>query len=181
MGDTLGRTFAVIFGCLIMFIVPVMIIAQKMDTIAQSYIDNAVVEFVDNARAAGKITPEAYEELCNEIDSAHMTCEIRMVHSAAYTVPVVDESGNYVYDATGWIKTETYRYDYNKEEILDVIYASDPTENIDYQLKNGDYLKVEVKNTTPTLGTKLFRLFTPKVNDVTLFTTYGGYVGNNMQ
>ena len=175
MGDTLGRIFVAIFGCIILFIAPVMLTAQKQDTVSQSYIDNAVVEFVDNARAAGKITPEAYEKLCNQVDTAHMICEIRITHSSAYTVPT-----NFVDPATGWRKTATYRYDYNKDEILNVIYPASGA-NRDYQMKNGDYLKVEVQNTTPTLGSKMFRLFQNKSSDTTLFTSYGGYVGNNMQ
>lgn len=171
MGDTLGRIFVAFFGCIAMFLVPVMLIAQKQDTVSQSYIDNAVVEFVDNARAAGKITPEAYEKMCNKIDTAHLICEVRIVHSAAYTVP---KGSGPLYE------TETYRFDYNKDEILNVMYPP-VGDNIDYQMKNGDYLKVEVQNTTPTLGSRMFRLFQNKSADTTLFASYGGYVGNNMQ
>ena len=175
MGDVLGRVFAAFFGCMIMFIVPIMLIAQKQDTVRQSYIDNAVVEFVDNAKVAGKITPQAYEKLCNDVDLAHLLCEIKITHSSAYTVPtdVIDPT-------TGYHEIATYRVDYTKEEILDVIYTASG-DNQDYQMKNGDYLSVEVKNITPTLGTRLSRLFQTKSSDTTLFTSYGGYVGNNVQ
>ena len=175
MGDILGKIFAAIFGCVVMFIVPVMIIAQKQDSIAQNYIDNAVVKFVDNAKTAGKITPQAYEELCNGVDMAHMLCEIKITHSSAYTVPtdVLDPE-------TGYYETATYRNDFIKEEILSVMYP-DTGDNQDYRMKNGDYLKVEVINVTPTLGSRMVRMFTTKNPDVTLMTTYGGYVGNNKQ
>lgn len=175
MGDILGKIFAAIFGCVVMFIVPVMIIAQKQDSIAQNYIDNAVVEFVDNAKTAGKITPQAYEKLCNGVDMAHMLCEIKITHSSAYTVPtdVLDP-------ATGYYETATYRNDFIKEEILAVMYP-DTGDNQDYRMKNGDYLKVEVINVTPTLGSRMVRMFTTKNPDVTLMATYGGYVGNNKQ
>ena len=136
MGDVLGKIFIAIFGCILMFIVPVMIIAQKQDTVSQSYIDNAVVEFVDNVRTAGKITPSAYEKLCNDVDMAHMLCEIRITHSSAYTVP-----SDTINPETGFYDTETYRYDYIKEEITGYMYP-DVGDNRDYELKNGDYLKV---------------------------------------
>ncbi len=173
MGDVLGRIFMAIFGCILLFIMPVLLIAQKQDVLAQEYIDNAVVEFVDNARATGKITPRAYEKLCNSVDSAHMLCEIHITHSAAYTVPSdIRPDGSW--------DTEVYRYDYIKEDILEKMYP--PTgDDVDYQLKNGDYLKVEVQNVTPTLGIKMLRLFTTKPNDTSLYTSYGGYVGNNKQ
>lgn len=175
MGDVLGKIFVGIFGCIILFLVPVLLIAQKQDTVSQSYIDNAVVEFVDNARAAGKITPQAYEKLCNDIDTAHLLCEIRITHSSAYTVPtdVIDP-------VTGYYETAIYRNDFIKEEILAVMYP-DVGDNVDYQMKNGDYLKVEVQNTSPTLGSRMLRVFTTKNSDTTLFTSYGGYVGNNKQ
>ena len=51
----------------------------------------------------------------------------------------------------------------------------------DYRMKNGDYISVEVKNISPTLGTRLSRVFQTKSSDITLFTSYGGYVGNNRQ
>ncbi|ADL36403.1 hypothetical protein bpr_IV038 (plasmid) [Butyrivibrio proteoclasticus B316] len=175
MGDVLGKVFAAFLGCILMFIVPIMLIAQKQDTIRQSYIDNAVVEFVDNAKVAGKITPQAYEKLCYDIDTAHLLCEIKITHSSAYTVPteVVDP-------ATGYHEVATYRVDYTKEEILSVMYPSSGPDQ-DYRMKNGDYISVEVKNISPTLGTRLSRVFQTKSSDITLFTSYGGYVGNNRQ
>lgn len=175
MGDVLGKIFVGIFGCILMFIVPVLLIAQKQDTVSQSYIDNAVVEFVDNARAAGKITPQAYERLCNGVDMAHLLCEIKITHSSAYTVPT-----NVIDPQTGYYVTETYREDFIKEEILAVMYP-DVGDNVDYQMKNGDYLKVEVQNISPTLGSRMLRMFTTKNHDTTLFASYGGYVGNNKQ
>lgn len=175
MGDIVGRVAMAILGCIMLFIMPVAIIAQKQDTISQNYIDTAVVEFVDNARAAGKITPRAYETLCQKVDSAHMLCEIRIVHSSAYTVPteIIDVD-------TGYYETETYRYDSIKEDILNKMYP-DTGDNVDYQMKNGDYLKVEVENITPTIGVKLSRFFTLSRPDNSILCVYGGYVGNNKQ
>lgn len=175
MGDVLGKIFVALFGCILMFIVPVLLIAQKQDTVSQSYIDNAIVEFVDNARAAGKITPRAYEQLCDSIDQAHLLCEIRITHSSAYTVPT-----EVINPDTGYYETATYRNDFVKEDITSVLYP-DVGDNQDYQMKNGDYLKVEVQNISPTLGTRMFRIFTQKNSDTTIFASYGGYVGNNKQ
>lgn len=175
MGDILSKIVGAVLGCIVLFIAPVMLIAQKQDSIAQNYINNAVVEFVDNAKTSGKITPEAYEELCYDIDMAHMLCEIKITHSSAYTVPTD------VYDSvTGYYETATYRYDYIKDDILAVMFPNTGA-NQDYKMKNGDYIKVEVVNSTPTFGTRMVRMFNRSNPDVTLFTSYGGYVGNNVQ
>ena len=175
MGDVLEKVFGAFMGLILMFIVPIMLIAIQQDTVKQSYIDNAVVEFVSNARSSGKITPQAYEKLCQDIDAAHLLCEIKITHSSAYTVPtdVIDPE-------TGYYEVATYRTDYPKEEILDVIYPT-TGDNRDYRMKNGDYISVEVKNISPTLGMRLFRTFSSRGSDMTLFSSYGGYVGNNRQ
>lgn len=175
MGDILGKMYSALYGAVIMFIVPIMILAINYDSISQSYIDNAIVEFVDNAKSSGKITPRAYERLCEEVDAAHLICEIKITHSSAYTSPtgVVDP-------ATGYYEVETYRNDFIKEEILAKMYP-DYGDNIDYQMKNGDYIKVEVVNVSPTLGSRMLRMFSTKTPDATLYATYGGYVGNNIQ
>ncbi len=178
MGDVLGRIFMAIFGSILLFIMPVVLIAQKQDLLAQTYIDNAVVEFVDNARASGKITYRAYEQLCNKVDAAHMLCDIRITHSAAYVVPTSK-------DENGYFDTEVYHYDYTKEDILNKIYP-EPVDGViqdevDYPMKNGDYLKVEVKNISPTLGVRMARMVSLRRDDATLYSSYGGYVGNNKQ
>lgn len=167
MDNILGQIAGVIMLCLMLFFVPVMLISQKQDMVKQNYMDDCVKEFVDNARAAGKITPRAYEALCEKIDIAHMPCELHITHSSIYTVP-----------AAGSHKTETYRFDYNKKEIIDRMYEGDEK---DYLMQNGDYLKVEVFNATPTLGTALAKSFNGAVPDVSLYTSYGGFVGNNEQ
>ncbi len=176
MQDILGRVMLVVAGCYCLFILPVMIIASKQDNLKQSYIDSAVTEFVDNARASGKITPEAYERLCNRVDAAHLVCSIQMIHSSKYVSP------NAELDASGHNTYETYRTDYNKEEILSYMYPSSPyEENRSWKMKNGDFLKVIVQNETPTLGSRLSLFFTTRGDTKTLYTSYGGYVGNTQQ
>ena len=64
MGEAFGRVVAIVFGILILLYIPLLIVGLKADNTSQAYIDNAVVEFVDNARATAKISPEAYERLC---------------------------------------------------------------------------------------------------------------------
>lgn len=168
MEDSVGRIIAGVFGVLLLFYLPILCLSIKKDNTAQAYMDNAVVEFVDNARATGKITDESYEELCAKIDAAQPCCEIQIVHSVKYTVPTDD--GGY----------ETCYYDKQKDEILEDIYTK-TGDNKPYYLRHGDFIQVKVKNTKPTLATKIYRLILPNYNpdNVTLFTCYSGYVGNN--
>lgn len=168
MEDSLGRLIAGVFGVLLLFFLPILCISLKKDNTSQAYIDNAVVEFVDNARATGQITDEAYEKMCSKIDAIQPFCDVQISHSSKYAVG--DGNGGY----------EVCYFDYQKQDILDTIYTSSG-ENETYYLKNGDFLQVTVVNTQPTLATKLYRLILPRYNpnNVTLYTCYSGYVGNN--
>ena len=168
MGDILGKFVVIIFGTLFLFFVPLTIIALKQDNASQSYIDNAVVEFVDNARASGRITPNAYEKMCAKIFAAHPHCKIELYHGAKYARP--DGAGSYV-DENEYFTTD---------EILTAMgYGSSDT--LDYELKEGDYLKVVVNNESPTLGGALVRSLVIGYDASNLFVSYGGYVGNNIQ
>lgn len=173
MNDIIGKFAIIIFGIVLIFFVPVTIIALKQDNTAQSYIDNAVVEFVDNARATARITPQAYEKMIYKINSAHAPCEVKIWHSAKFVLPD-SEIGSDKYSNV--VATE----DYGKDVILSCMYPDD-TQSLDYVLKEGDYLKVTVQNESPTLGARLAGVLLPGYNQNSLFTTYGGYVGNETQ
>lgn len=167
MSESFGRIVAIVMGVLIMFYLPLLVIGLKADNTTQAQIDNAVVEFVDNARATGRISPEAYEHLCAKIDMVQPFCEIEITHSGQFSI--LNEIG----------ETEISYYDTAKLDILDYMYP--PTgENRYYEMKNGDFLNVTVYNTKATLGTKIYRFIMPMYapNETVIYTTYSGYVGN---
>ncbi len=170
MDDILGRLFIIFVGIAILFYVPVTIMAKKQDTTAQSYIDNAVTEFVDNARTTSRITEDAYENMVEKIYIAHSPCKVSIYHGASYVTPDPAHTGDV-----------TYHQEYFSEaDILSVI--TDDTNPRDYELKDGDYIKVIVYNETPTLGDRLLGMIALSAEtNKSLFTSYGGYVGNNIE
>lgn len=173
MGDIVGRIFVIMFGITLLFFAPVTILAIKQDTSSQTYINNTVVEFVDTARATGQITPFEYESFTKKVYAAHAPMNVNIIHNARYVIPVY-EAGV----ITGYkYSDETYSID----DILSKMYP-ESSGNEDYELKEGDYIKVVVYNESPTLGGRLMSVITPSYNpERTLFASYGGYVGNNMQ
>lgn len=167
MEDSLGRLIAGILSVLVMVYLPVMSIAQKQENTKQSFIDNAVVEFVDNARATGKITDDGYEELCSQIDTVEGGCRIELYHKERYEVMNPDG------------EIETYYAVNTKPEILDDIYTAIGN-NKPYYMSHGDFLQVTVYNESPTIATRIVRLLLPRFmeHNTTLYTNYSGYVGN---
>lgn len=173
MNDVLGKFAVIIGGVILVFFIPLTIISLKQDNTSQTYIDNAVVEFVDNARASARITPTAYEKLVQKINLAHSPCTIEIWHSAKYAAPVYNT-------ATGEYESMDAYEDFSKEDILNHMYPDDYTMH-DYILKEGDFLQVTVSVEKPTLGARMAGVFLPGYDKKSIFTAYGGYVGNEEQ
>jgi len=169
MEDILGKVLAIIASVYVLFFLPLTIVALKMDNTSQAYIDDAVVEFVDNARSTAIITTKAYEELCNRINMVQGNCTVEITHSSEY----------YILD--GHTLVPLY-YDYQKGDILDRIYTV-AGGNQKYEMKNGDFISVTVYNNSPTLATQLYRMIMPGYNKsgISIYSTYSGYVGNNAE
>jgi len=178
MADALGKITIFFLGAILLFIVPMTIIAVNQDKTKQTYIDDAAVEFVDNARAGGEISVQAYKTLTKRIDSAHSLCDIQIRYLSTYEYPVP------VYDATHTITGYTYErhtQEYSKSDITGYMFPNGGSETRSFPLREGGYLSVEVRNVTPTLGGQMLGLFVPGYSGKSLHTSYGGYVGNNKQ
>ncbi len=179
MGDSLGRLASFFLSAVVFFIVPITIIALKQDDMKQTMVNDAVVEFVDESRAAGQITYNNYVKMYKTIGAAQEKCEIEINYKSAFEYPVFGP-GNVV---AGY---ERHYKAYNKTDILNAMQIIDPAHPANnkwepFELKEGGYLNVSVKSTTPTLGTKMFRLFVPQYGGREIATSYGGYVGNVKQ
>ena len=65
MSDSLITIVAIFLAAILMFIFPLMSIAERSDDIAELTVQSAVTEFVDTARSTGKITIEDYNRMLN--------------------------------------------------------------------------------------------------------------------
>ena len=137
----------------VMFIIPLMSMAEKNDKIAQSVWDEAVSEFVDTVSNAGSIKPTDYEKLQDKLASTGNTYEIII------EIQHLDENpGKKATTTSGNLIGENVRYSTYTSEILDYMYPSG--ESIDsmirnYPLKKGDNIIVTVRNTNETLAQQL--------------------------
>lgn len=194
MGEMLGRLITWFVAVIVMFIVPITLQAVKQDDMKQAVIDDAVVEFVDNARASGEISPTQYLNFMSRVNAAHKKCDVQIYYEASNVTPIPET--NAAGDHTGYTykrALQTYGIDditgymfYETDAYGNVIrnasgFPQDRDEQRDFPLKEGGYLSVKVVNVTPTLGTQMARLFIPQYGGTTLLTSYGGYVGNNKQ
>lgn len=198
MSDVFGRIFTFLFGTVLLFMVPLTLIMIKQDDVKQALWDDAVVEFVDNARASGEITPTSYIELARKIDAAHQGCDLEITYEASRQTP--DPVYKTEADGSRTLTGYTYKRSleaYTKEDITNYMFYKtdsygrlilDPAGNkinnpeaLDFPLKEGGYITVQVKNDKPTPGTQMLRMFIPRYEGKALVSSYSGYVGNNKQ
>ena len=206
MSDIFGRMMAAIAGVVLMFMVPLTIIMLKQDEAKQTVIDDAVVEFVDNARASGEITPNAYAQLMHKINSAQ-PCDVTITYESSVEVPgadntykrnlqlysnedilsymyfMVDNNGNPV-KVRQRVRDSSQPDGYARDEYGNYRYVyveRNRTTPIEFPLREGGYLSVTASNKNSTPGTQMMRMFIPRYAGKNIYSTYSGYVGNRKQ
>ena len=63
MGDTLITIVAIALAAILMFVFPLMTMADRTDDVSQLAVETATTEFVDDIRLTGKLTQDKY--FCN--------------------------------------------------------------------------------------------------------------------
>ena len=86
MSDSLITIVAIFLAAILMFIFPLMSIAERSDDISQLTVQSAVADFVNVAKSTGKITTEEYSKLLNRIEATGNTYDVEI------EVKVLDEN-----------------------------------------------------------------------------------------
>ena len=76
MGDSLITVVAIFLAAILMFIFPLMSLAERTDDISQLAVQTATTEFVDNVRTTGVMTLDDYDAYLNEISSTGNSFDI---------------------------------------------------------------------------------------------------------
>lgn len=146
MDDTTLSVIGIMIAALIMFIVPLILIADRSDDISQLVVQTATAEFVDEVIKSGKITNDSYQRFVSNLQSSGNTYDIDM------EVKILDES-------TVKIIGENTYYSIFTSQIEDKIRISSENVNNNVSgkliLKQGDEIYVTVKNSSPTLSQTL--------------------------
>lgn len=165
MEDILGKVISIIIAIMVLLFAPVMLIAIKTEDAVETFVEAKTVEFVDQSRTTGMITPENYLTYANSIGTTG-NYTIQLEHRAKVAFP--DEESS---DASYTIGFRAFF----RDEILNEMF--DNNESNDYLMSNGDYLTVTVTSQAHSFTNSFMRLFTGQ--DATgVSISYGGYVGN---
>lgn len=78
MDDTPITIIGIILAAVIMFIVPLVLLADRNDDISQLIVNTATAEFVDNVIKTGKITSNEYQKFVSNLQSSGNIYDIDM-------------------------------------------------------------------------------------------------------
>lgn len=174
MGDTAVTILAIVLAGVVLFIFPLMSVADRSDDVSQLSVQNSTTEFVDTIRSTGRITLADYEKYVQEINSTGNKYKVNM------EVKILDENPGKKTAQTTYEKIgeNLYTGEYNSQILEDI---NNPKNNYTKYLKEGDYISVEAKNDSTTLS-QIFRNMFYKVsgNDsYTIGASQGGIVTVN--
>ena len=146
MEDTTVSIIGIIIASIMMFMVPLILIADRADDIAQLVVQTTTSEFVNEVIKSGKITNDSYQKFVSQLTSSGNTYEIDM------EIKVLDKNTSKIGD------NNTY-YSIFTSQIEDIIGLSgkNTVNNSDGKiiLKQGDAISVTVKNSSKTLSQSL--------------------------
>ena len=159
-----------LFYMIVIFLTSYLIVymfTSQFDHNVQSYISDAVNEFVDDCCTSGYIAPQKYMKMMTKIGSTGNLYNVDLYYQSRVAMPLVNDSGDVVEGAF----VESYQL-FNKEEVLGEMFPNS-TQYQNFPMKNGDFVKVNVSLREPTYAGRLMSL------GKTIAYSYGAYVGNS--
>ncbi len=149
MGDSLITIVAIFLAAILMFIFPLMSLAEKTDDISSLAVQTATTEFVDDIRTTGKMTLEDYEKYLSDIASTGNSFDVEIL------IQQLDENPGKKTTQTEATKIGENLY-YN-------MYTTQVEEELNTKgritLKEGDFIEVTAKNTNQTISQMLRNFF----------------------
>lgn len=146
MGDSTLTIIAIFLVAVLMFIFPLISVAERSDDISQLSVQSTTMEFVDHIRTTGKISLEDYDKYVQSISVGH-NFDVEMV------LQTLDENPGVKTTQAEMTKIgENLYYNTFTSQIEDSL-KNMPNETL--TLKEGDIFSVTVKNTDLTIAQSL--------------------------
>ena len=143
MSDTLITVVAIVLAATLIFVVPVMTMADRFDTTSKAEVEALLTDFVEDIRTTGKITQEKYDKFQENLAATGYTFGTDM------EVKVKDENPGKktLQTAKDKIGENVYYSEYTTQ-ILQELEENHGIKN----LKTCDIVLVKVRNTNTTLS-----------------------------
>ena len=140
MGDSAMAVIAIFLAAILMFIFPLMTMADKKDDVTTLEVETATTQFTNQIRTTGKLTQERYDSFIQTLAATGNSYDVDI------TVQKVDENP---------AKKETSATRTLGENVSYTMYTSQVLSQLPLALNEGDVVSVSVKNTNVTIGQQL--------------------------
>ena len=148
MGDSLITVVAIMLAAILMFVFPMMTIADRNDDISQLSIQTATTDFVNDIRTTGILTTDKYDKFVQTIGATGNSYEVSM------EIQILDENTSKVSQAEMTKIGENTYYSLYTSQIEEKLNS-----NKKIALKEGDIISVSIKNTNQTISQSLKNFF----------------------
>lgn len=140
MGDSAVTIVAIFLAAILMFVFPLMTMAEKQDDASKIKVQEATSSFVDKIRTEGKITQEGYDNFVLTLAATGNS------YNPEITVQKADDNPAK--------KTSSLGTTYG-DQVYYIMYTTQVLESLPMNLNEGDYVSVTVEKTNTTIGEQL--------------------------
>ncbi|MBP3255931.1 MAG: hypothetical protein J6M60_05535 [Clostridia bacterium] len=171
MGDSFITIIAIFLAAVLMFVFPLMAMADRSDDVSTLAVQTATTDFVDKVRTTGKLTIDDYDRYVSTLNSTGNTYD-------------VDIELQYLDENPGVKTTQT-----EMTKIGENLYYNEYTNQVEAKLnskgritlKEGDRISVTAKNTNQTISQILKNFFYQIAgnNTYNIVAQHGGIVTVN--
>lgn len=176
MDDTTVSIIGILIGAILMFIAPLIMIADRTDDLSQLSVQTFTTSFVDGIIKTGKITSDSYQDYISALNSTGNTYDVNI------EIKVLDKNTAQKYTVNspnGELGPNTY-YSIFTTQIEDRLSKSDEeddgilNETGKIILKEGDIISVTAKNSSKTISQSLKSVYyTIKGDDLHIIAATG--------
>lgn len=171
MSDTFITIIAIFLAAILMFIFPLMTLADTNDDITQLSVQTATTEFVNEICRTGKLTEDKYNSFIATVTSTGNAYDVEVNFRILDENPAKKTSQS---EGVVVIGQNVY-YSVFTTQIVDRI--TDDEQDNQYILKKGDEVSVTVKNRGQTLAQTLRNVYY-KVSGNNTYTIYASWSGS---
>ena len=140
MGDSATTIIAIFLAAILMFVFPLMTMADKTDDTVKLTVQTATTEFTNDIRSTGLLSQQKYDNFILSLSSTNNSYDAEIVVQKLDENPAKKASGAYVKIG---------------DNVYYTMYTTQVLESLPLQLKEGDIISVTVKNTNNTIATQL--------------------------
>ena len=140
MGDSAVTIVAIFLAAILMFVFPLMTMADKSDDVSQLSIQSSTTEFTNKIRTTGAITQDDYDNFSQTLAATGNSYQVEM------TVQKLDQNPAKKASGDGTTIGDNVYYTMYTKQVLD---------SLPLNLNEGDIVSISVENTNTTIASQL--------------------------